>query len=70
MEELSEEVRRNIYAEFNATEDSIKKDVEYLMQWLQQQPHLPNVKGEVRYSIRYYKTKSFWKPIRTTYSAL
>lgn len=33
------------YAEFNATEESAKNDVRYLMKWLEEHPTLPNVKG-------------------------
>ncbi len=37
--------RKNIYDEINITEESLKRDVKYLMEWLEMQPHLPNVKG-------------------------
>lgn len=36
----------DLYAEFDATKESVKRDVNYLMEWLQKQPHLPNIKGE------------------------
>ncbi len=39
-EELNE-----IYKDVNATQESIKNDVEYLMEWMQKQPHLPKIEG-------------------------
>lgn len=36
---------KDIYEEFYASEETLLKDVEALMQWLEEQPHLPNVKG-------------------------
>ncbi|KAK7571844.1 hypothetical protein V9T40_014316 [Parthenolecanium corni] len=41
----SDEDLVDIYAEFNATKETVKRDVKYLMEWLEKQPHLPNVKG-------------------------
>ncbi|XKL68338.1 hypothetical protein PGB90_003829 [Kerria lacca] len=34
------------YAEFNATEESVKTDINYLKEWLEKEPHLPDVKDE------------------------
>lgn len=36
---------RKFHAELNTDEASIKKNVQALIQWLEKQPHLPNVKG-------------------------
>lgn len=42
------EQRTNIYDAFNTNEEQIRKDVVYLMEWLEQQPHLPKIKGKTR----------------------
>lgn len=39
------------YAEFGATEESVRRDVEYLIKWIEKEPHLPNVKGTVKIKI-------------------
>lgn len=36
---------REFYAEFNATPESARKDVRQLMEWLEDHPTLPSVKG-------------------------
>lgn len=33
-------------AEFGATKESFRQDVHNLMQWIEKQPHLPNIKGK------------------------
>lgn len=45
LELCTEEQLADIYSEFGVTEQSLKKDAKYLMEWLEQQPYLPNVKG-------------------------
>lgn len=45
LELCTEEQRRDIYAEFEATPDTIEKNVQYLISWLEEQPHLPNITG-------------------------
>lgn len=40
---------KEFYSEFGATEESVDRDVKYLMEWLEKQPHLPNVKGKFLY---------------------
>lgn len=42
-----EELLNNIYGEFNATEESVERDVQYLIEWMRQQPFLPNVRGNL-----------------------
>lgn len=47
--ELRTEVQfREFFAEFGATEESVRRDVHHLIEWMEKQPHLPNVKGEYR----------------------
>lgn len=45
LEKCTESQRKEIYQEFNITEESLKRDVKTLMEWMEKQPHLPNVKG-------------------------
>ncbi|KAK7575983.1 hypothetical protein V9T40_012269 [Parthenolecanium corni] len=44
LEKCNETQLKEIYREFNITEESLKRDVKYLMEWMEKQPHLPNVK--------------------------
>lgn len=46
LEKCSERQIQEIYQEFNITEQSLKRDVSYLIEWMEKQPHLPNVKGK------------------------
>lgn len=46
LEKCSESQLKEIYQEFNITEESLKRDVNYLMEWMEKQPHLPNIKGK------------------------
>ncbi|KAK7575984.1 hypothetical protein V9T40_012270 [Parthenolecanium corni] len=46
LEKCSERQIQEIYQEFNITEQSLKRDVSYLIEWMEKQPHLPNVKDE------------------------
>lgn len=43
------------YAEFDATEESVSRDVEYLIKWIEKEPHLPNVTGKVKIKIKKVK---------------
>lgn len=45
LEKCNETQLKEIYREFNITEESLMRDVKYLMEWMEKQPHLPNVKG-------------------------
>lgn len=36
---------REFYAEFGATDETVKRDVQSLIKWLHNEPHLPNVTG-------------------------
>lgn len=44
----SPEQLKDIYSELNITEESLETDIAYLMQWLEQTPHLPNIKSKYR----------------------
>lgn len=46
MEYATKDQIREFYAEFSATEETIRRDVQYLMEWLKQQPHLPSIEGK------------------------
>lgn len=43
----TKEQTENVRKEFNASEESIEADVQYLIQWMQKQPHLPKLTGEI-----------------------
>jgi len=47
LEQCTADQRSKIYNEFNLTEETVQRDVQTLMEWLEKQPHLPNVKGEL-----------------------
>ncbi|KAK7580471.1 hypothetical protein V9T40_001100 [Parthenolecanium corni] len=36
---------KEFYLEFGGTEESVDRDVKYLIEWLEKQPHLPSIKG-------------------------
>lgn len=36
----------SIYSELGTTKDAVEKDVRYLIDWMEKQPHLPDVRGE------------------------
>lgn len=38
-----------IYGELNTTPEAVRRDVHTLMEWLEKQPHLPNIKGRYRF---------------------
>ncbi len=46
VELCTKEQLADIFAEFDTNEEFAKKDVRRLMEWLEKQPHLPNVKGK------------------------
>lgn len=46
LELCTEEQIDDFYAEFGATRETMHRDVQYLKEWLEKQPHLPNVKGK------------------------
>lgn len=46
LERCTNEQLQEIYNDFQATEESIKNDIQYLIEWLEKQPHLPKIKGE------------------------
>lgn len=50
MEKCTEKQLYEFFDEFGATEESVKNDVEYIKEWLKQQPHLPNVDGKFKIS--------------------
>lgn len=43
LELCTEEQLLDFYAEFGATKDSVRRDAQYLMKWIEKQPHLPNI---------------------------
>jgi len=46
IEQCTDVQLKKIYEEFNATEETVRRDVKTLMEWLEKQPHLPNVRGQ------------------------
>jgi len=49
LEQCTDDQLKKIYEEFNATEETVQRDVKTLIEWLEKQPHLPNVKGQYMY---------------------
>lgn len=47
MEYATKDQIREFYAEFGATEETVRRDVQYLAEWLKKQPHLPSIEGEL-----------------------
>lgn len=46
LEHCTPEQLKQIYEDLHATEESIKNDVQYLIEWMDKQPHLPKIKGK------------------------
>ncbi|KAK7580469.1 hypothetical protein V9T40_001098 [Parthenolecanium corni] len=46
MEYATKDQIREFYAEFGATEETVRRDVQYLAEWLKKQPHLPSIEDE------------------------
>jgi len=46
LEHCTSDQLKAIYGDLRATEESIKNDVQYLMEWMEKQPHLPKIKGK------------------------
>ncbi|XKL68337.1 hypothetical protein PGB90_003828 [Kerria lacca] len=46
LQQPSKELTESIYGEFNTTPDAVRRDAKTLMEWLEKQPHLPNVTDE------------------------
>lgn len=44
-ETATEDEAKEVYANINASKESIETGVQYLIEWLKQEPHLPNVTG-------------------------
>lgn len=40
-----------IFGEFKTTQEAVQRDVRILIEWLEKQPHLPNVTGERLFAI-------------------
>lgn len=43
IENCEDSARMKLFAKLGITEDSLKADVDYLMDWMQKQPHLPSM---------------------------
>lgn len=43
IENCEDSARMKLFAKLGITEESLKADVEYLMHWMEKQPHLPNM---------------------------
>lgn len=33
--------------EIGTSEEALQRDVQYLMKWMEKEPHLPNIKGKI-----------------------
>ncbi len=53
LEYINEEQRQSQYLELETTEEIILKGTKHLIEWLEKQPHLPNVKGLNRFYINF-----------------
>lgn len=42
---LSEKEWNDILGEIDATEETVKRDIDTLKEWIRKQPHLPTIKG-------------------------
>lgn len=51
LEQFAKEQQKEFYKEFNITEESLERDVNYLIEWMEKQPHLPNVQGKFKVHI-------------------
>lgn len=47
LEQFTKEQQKKFYEELSITEESLERDVNYLIEWLEKQPHLPKVKGKL-----------------------
>lgn len=52
LQSCNQEQLNEIYAEFGVTEESLKQDAANLIDWLEKQPHLPNVKGKEKNNLQ------------------
>ncbi|XP_067006985.2 alpha-tocopherol transfer protein-like [Anabrus simplex] len=67
LEPPTDEQLARFYTEFNMSPESIQRDVEYLKEWITQQPHLPNVTDERRLrNMLFYCKNSVEKVKRVT----
>lgn len=48
LESCTKDQLLEFYAEFDATEESVNRDVQYLIKWIEKEPHLPNVTGKIK----------------------
>lgn len=49
LELCTPEQMENIYSELGTTKEAVQKDVQDLMDWMEKQPHLPDVRGKFTY---------------------
>lgn len=49
LELCTPEQMENIYSELGTTKEAVQKDVQDLMDWMEKQPHLPDVRGKLTY---------------------
>lgn len=60
LEKFTQQQQENLYKELNITEESLQRDVNYLIDWMGKQPHLPKVKGKPTiYKLIYSVNKYF-----------